>query len=172
MNNVIPIAAPTGSALILYWANMSLEALTVLYDLRWMVVLVAVLIFSDFWLGVSASLRRKEEFRFSRAGRRTCGKFVEYITYLLLGALLGLSITEPLSIATHTQTAAVALGVGCLWELDSIIEHVCTLHNIKQRFSLKRLVIAMLRIKSDKAAKAVEEVLTDEDKKNNNNDRI
>ncbi len=149
----------SGSALILCWANMSKEAMTVLYDLRWMIVLVAVLIFSDFWLGVTASLRRNEEFRFSRAGRRTCGKFVEYITYLLLGALLGLSITEPLDLATHTQTAAIALGVGCLWELDSIVEHVCTLHGFKQRFSVKRLIIAALRTKNDKAAQAVEEVL-------------
>lgn len=163
----------SGSAIVLCWANMSVEAMAVLYDLRWMIVLVAVLIISDFWLGVTASLRRSEEFRFSRAGRRTCGKFVEYITYLLLGALLGLSITEPLSIATHTQTAAVALGVGCLWELDSIIEHVCTLHGLRQRFSIKRLIIAVLRVKNDKAAKAVEEVLTGEDQnQNKENERV
>lgn len=68
------------------------EAMSALYDLRWMLVLIVVLIASDFWFGVSESLHKHENFRFSRAGRRTCNKAVDYVTYLLIGSCLGLAI--------------------------------------------------------------------------------
>ena len=131
------------------WATMGSEALTALYDLRWMIVFAVALIIADFWWGVSESLKRRAEFRFSRAGRRTCNKLVDYMTYLLLGALVGLAIAEPLGLATHTVTAAIGLGLGCLWEIDSIIGHVCAVHNVRWRLSVKRLLIALI-IKKNK----------------------
>ena len=78
----------TGTAGLLWWATMGSEALDVLYDLRWMLVLIVVLIVSDFWFGVSDALNKHKEFRFSRAGRRTCN-----IT--LLTCCLVLSLGSP-----------------------------------------------------------------------------
>ena len=139
--------------------GMAGEALTAMYDLRWMVAFIFSLVVADFWFGVKASLARKEKFRFSRAGRRTCNKFCDYIVYLIVGALFGMAIFEPLGICSHTTAAAVCLGLGCLWEIDSIMEHVCTLHGIKKKFSIKRLLIALLKAKHQEVGEAVEEAI-------------
>ena len=64
-----------GGIFLFISGTFSKEALGVLYDLRWMLILIAVLIVADFWYGLSESLQKKEHFRFSRAGRRTCTKF-------------------------------------------------------------------------------------------------
>lgn len=154
------ITTTTGKAIVV--GTMGGEALSALYDLRWMLVLIVVLILADFWFGVSESLRKREHFRFSRAGRRTCNKGVDYLTYLMLGSVLGLAIFEPLGWATHTTTAAVGLGFGCVWEMDSIVGHVCALHGIKNRFSVKRFIIALLKKKDDDVGEAVEEAWGDD----------
>ena len=144
------------------WMVMGAEAMTAVYDLRWMIVLIVVLIMADFWWGVSESRKKKVEFRFSRAGRRTCNKFVDYLTYLLIGAVLGLAIFEPLGMATHTTTAAVALGMGCVWEVDSIVGHVCAVHGIKWKFSVKKLIVGIVKRKGgEEMGEAVEEAMSD-----------
>lgn len=147
------------------------EALVVVHDLRWMIVLVVMLVLADFWFGVSASVRRNEEFRFSRAGRRTCNKFVEYMAYLLLGTLFGLAIFEPLGWATHTTTAAVALGLGCLWEVDSIIEHICELRGYDAVPSVKKIIIAYLKQRNQKVGDAVEQAMDAERETTDKNDK-
>lgn len=129
------VAAPT----------MGAEALTAVYDLRWMMVFIVWLILADFWFGVSASRKRGEAFCLARAGRRTCNKLVDYIAYLLSGAMLGLAVFEPLGIAGHIATAAAGLALGCVWEAESIVDHVCELHGVKRRFSLWRLLLRLLK---------------------------
>lgn len=155
------ITASTGRAVVV--GTMGVEAMTALYDLRWMLVLIVVLIVADFWFGVSESLYKHEHFRFSRAGRRTCNKAVDYVTYLILGSVIGLAIFEPLGWATHTTTAAIGLGFGCVWEVDSIVGHVCELHGVKNKFSVKRLIIAIIKKKDADVGEAVEEVLEGDD---------
>ena len=152
-----------GKAIV--WGTMGMECITAIYDLRWMIVLIVVLIVADFWFGLSESLFKHEEFRFSRAGRRTCNKLVDYLTYLLLGAVIGLAIFEPLNITTHTVTAAVGLGFGWLWEVDSIVGHICALHGVKSKFSIKRLIISLLKRKNKEVGEAIEEALKN-DKEN------
>ena len=160
MNNV---TASGGKAFVC--GTMGGEALGALFDLRWMLVLVVVLIVADFWFGVSESLQKHEHFRFSRAGRRTCNKAVDYLTYLLLGSVLGLAIFEPLGWATHTTTAAVGLGFGCVWEVDSIVGHVCGLHGITNRFSVKRFIIALIKKKDEDVGEAVEDAWGEKEEK-------
>lgn len=155
------ITASTGRAVVV--GTMGVEAMTALYDLRWMLVLIVVLIVADFWFGVSESLHKHEHFRFSRAGRRTCNKAVDYVTYLILGSVIGLAIFEPLGWATHITTAAIGLGFGCVWEVDSIVGHVCELHGVKNKFSVKRLIIAIIKKKDADVGEAVEEVLEGDD---------
>ena len=156
------MAASTGRAVVV--GTMWTEAMTALFDLRWMLVLIVVLIVADFWFGVSESLYRHEHFRFSRAGRRTCNKAVDYITYLILGSVLGMAIFEPLGWATHTTTAAVGLGLGCIWEIDSIVGHVCELHGIHKRFSVKRFIIAVIKRKDADVGEAVADAWGEEEK--------
>ena len=147
----------TGKAFVV--STMGVEAMQALFDLRWMLVLIVVQIVADFWFGVSDSLHKHEHFRFSRAGRRTCNKAVDYVTYLILGSVLGMAIFEPLGWATHTTTAALGLGLGCLWEIDSIVGHVCALHGVKNRFSIKRFIIALMKKKNEGIGEAVEEAM-------------
>lgn len=147
----------TGKAFVV--STMGVEAMQALFDLRWMLVLIVVLIVADFWFGVSDSLHKHEHFRFSRAGRRTCNKAVDYVTYLILGSVLGMAIFEPLGWANHTTTAALGLGLGCLWEIDSIVGHVCALHGVKNRFSIKRFIIALMKKKNEDIGEAVEEAM-------------
>lgn len=164
-NMVNGMTASAGRAVVV--GTMGTEALTALYDLRWMLVLIVVLIVADFWFGVSESLHKHEHFRFSRAGRRTCNKAVDYVTYLILGSVIGLAIFEPLGWATHTTTAAIGLGFGCVWEIDSIVGHVCELHGVKKRFSIKRLIIAIIKKKDADVGEAVEEALEGDDTNKN-----
>lgn len=147
----------TGKAFVV--STMGMEAMQALFDLRWMLVLIVVLIVADFWFGVSDSLHKHEHFRFSRAGRRTCNKAVDYVTYLILGSVLGMAIFEPLGWASHTTTAALGLGLGCLWEIDSIVGHVCALHGVKNRFSIKRFIIALMKKKNEDIGEAEEEAM-------------
>lgn len=158
--------AVMGGGNLLIVSTMGTEALRALFDLRWMLVAVVVLIVADLWFGLSESLQKHKDFRFSRAGRRTCNKAVDYITYLIVGAVVGLAIFEPLGWATHTTTAAVGLGFGCVWEVDSIMGHVCALHGVQWKFSVKKLLIALIKHKSPDLGEAVEEAMEDDEESN------
>lgn len=69
-------------------------------------------------------LMEKFKWHKSRAVRRTMNKMVDYVTFLVLGALIGVAITEPMEICNHIWTAALGLGIGCGCEVASIIGHV------------------------------------------------
>lgn len=162
-------STPTAASFILFGG----EAVSVLYDLRWMLVLIVVLVLADFWFGVSDSIHKKVEFRFSRAGRRTCNKLIDYMTYLLVGTLVGLGITEPLGWVNHTATASIGLGFGCIWEIDSIVGHVCSIHGFNPKLSIRRILIAIIKQKNNDIGEAVEKALEEQpanqtsDKQNN-----
>ena len=141
----------------LLWGAMCTEAMNVLYDLRWMIVLVFVLIISDMWYGIRESFHNKIKFRFSRAIRRTCNKTVDYITYLLVGSILGLAILEPLEISNHTISAAVGLLFGAISELDSIIGHICVLKGRNKKFSFKNLFIMLIKKKDEDVGEVIDE---------------
>ena len=120
------------------WGSMGSELIGVVYDLRYMVICSIALILADLWWGYSESRMRlehaknignetlQEKFKWhkSRAGRRTANKIVDYLTYLVVGALMGLAITEPMDICSHVWTAAMGLGIGCACEIASVIGHI------------------------------------------------
>ena len=150
------------------WTVFGAECLTAVYDLRWMIILAVILIGTDFWWGCRelASKRKKAtlamdkeryKFHFSQAGRRTLNKAVDYLTYLLVGCVAGLAITEPMGIATHTTTAAVGLGFGMLFELSSIVGHIAAVKGINIHLNLKRLLVAIIKHKSEEVAEILDE---------------
>lgn len=120
------------------WGSIGAELIEVVYDLRYMVICSVALILADLWWGYSesrlrlehakeinnATLQDKFKWHKSRAGRRTANKVVDYLTYLVVGALIGLAITEPMDICSHIWTAAMGLGIGCACEIASIVGHV------------------------------------------------
>lgn len=128
----------TVGAKALMWGSIGTELIGVVYDLRYMVICSVVLILADLWWGYSesklrlseakekgsAALEEKFKWHKSRAGRRTANKVVDYLTYLVVGAFIGLAITEPMDICSHIWSAAIGLGIGCACEIASIIGHI------------------------------------------------
>ena len=158
------------------WGVFANEALNSLYDLRWMLVLMVVLILTDFWWGwseckmhyLAAKTKREKEkykFHFSAAGRRTLNKLVDYMTYLLVGCVIGLAVTEPLGLCTHNVTAAIGVGFGCLFELSSIIGHICVVKGVNIKIDFKALIVALLKHKSEALGEIAEESIETIEKK-------
>jgi hypothetical protein len=121
------------------WSVFGGEMVNVAFELRYMIIFAAILIFADLWWGHSDTMKRYNEakeaddkagmekyaWKKSRAIRRTANKSVDYITFLLVGAFMGLAITEPMGGLSHVHTAAIGLGVGCLAEIASVVGHYC-----------------------------------------------
>ena len=160
------------------WTVFGAECLTAVYDLRWMIILAVLLIGTDFWWGCrEQAMHRKRatraidkdryKFHFSRAGRQTMNKCVDYLTYLLVGCVAGLAITEPMGIATHTTTAAIGLGFGMLFELSSIVGHIAAVKGINIKLNLKKLIVAIIKHKSEEVAEILDEGIEEIDDGNN-----
>lgn len=154
------------------WTVFGAECLSAVYDLRWMIILAVILIGTDFWWGcreqamhrqqaTRAADKERYRFHFSQAGRRTLNKCVDYLTYLLVGCVAGLAITEPMGIATHTTTAAIGLGFGMLFELSSIVGHIAAVKGINIRLNLKKLIVAIIKHKSEEVAEILDEGIED-----------
>lgn len=159
-----------GNSLI--WVAFANEGLQCVHDLRWMIVLSIVLIFADFWWGWSESAMKyrrattdeeREKYRFhkSKAIRRSANKFIDYITYLLVGGVLGLAILEPLGVCDHVVSAAVGLGLGCFADMISIVGHYCSVKDIHfdaWEFA-KKLLINLVKKKNEDIGEALDETL-------------
>lgn len=150
------------------WTVFGAECLRCVFDLRWMIILAVLMIATDYWWGVRELKTKRERatrdadreryrFHFSQAGRRTLNKCVDYLTYLLVGCVAGLAITEPMGIATHTTTAAIGLGFGMLFELSSIIGHINVVKGVNIRIDLKKLIVAIIKHKSEEVAEILDE---------------
>lgn len=141
------------------------EIKEVVFELRWMLAFIIVMIVADFVLGIIDSVvKRGEDFRFSRAGRRTMCKFIEYNSYLVLGFMLGLAILQPAGICSYNISAMCGLGLAIVFEFDSIMEHICVIHGIKNKVSIKRLLVGYIKKKYNAAGEIIEEVTAEEKK--------
>lgn len=142
------------------------EIKNVVFELRWMLAFIVVMIVADFVLGIIDSVvKKKEDFRFSRAGRRTMCKFIEYNSYLVLGFMLGIAILQPVGICSYTISSMCGLGLAFLFEFDSIVDHICAIHGIKNKVSIKRILIGYIKKKYNTAGEIIEEVTNEEVKK-------
>lgn len=171
----------TGTKAVL-WGSVGTELIGVVFDLRYMVLLSVALILTDLWWGYSESRLRHQEavktgkavlvdlykWHKSRAIRRTANKFVDYLSYLIVGALLGMAITEPMGWCSHVITACVGLILGCLCELASIVGHFAyvkfgvELKMVDVWQWLARFAIALVKKKSHDVGEAVEEAFDKE----------
>lgn len=138
------------------------ELIGVLYSLRWVVLFICVLVVTDFWSGLAAAVKvRHEEFRLSRALRRTIVKFLEYINFIVFGLLLAKACLEPFGFGTDLTGGAIGAACALLIEFDSIYGHICDLHGIPHRFSPKRFFISWLKTKDEDLGEAVEDAVSD-----------
>ena len=172
------------------WSVMGSEAIQAIHDLRWMIVLVVILIIADFRFGREESrmlhkqateqgndvLAKMTEFHLSRAIRRTCNKFIDYMTLLLVFCIFGLAVTEPYGLCSHTITAGMAVIFAYVCEIASIFGHILVLKGIeKPKFTwlstglfLGRVLASFAKTKSEDFGNALDETVqqTFADKKN------
>lgn len=142
------------------------ELISVLFSLRWVILFIVILVVTDFWSGLTASVKvRKEDFRLSRALRRTIVKFLEYINFIVFGLLLAKACLEPFGIGTDITGGAIGAACALLIEFDSIYGHICDLHGISNRISLKRIFVLWLKRKDEDLGEAVEDAVNEQDKK-------
>ena len=66
--------------------------------LKWFMLLALILIIVDLRFGIAASKKRGERIRFSRAGRRTINKMVDYLCWILLAGAIGKAFGIPFDI--------------------------------------------------------------------------
>lgn len=164
MQNLVTIIAP--QLLVAGAYSFIGEIKGVVFELRWMLAFIVVMIVADFVLGIIDSVvKHGEDFRFSRAGRRTMCKFIEYNSYLVLGFMLGIAILQPVGICSYTISSMCGLGLAIVFEFDSIMEHICAIHGIKNKISIKRLLVGYIKKKYATAGEIIEEVTKEDEKK-------
>lgn len=162
MQNLITVIAP--QILVAGAYSFIGEIKEVVFELRWMLAFIVVMIVADFVLGIIDSVvKRGEDFRFSRAGRRTVCKFIEYNSYLVVGFMLGIAILQPVGICSYTISSICGLGLAFIFKFDSIMEHICTIHGIKNKVSIKRLLVGYIKKKYTTAGEIIEKVTKDEE---------
>lgn len=115
------------------------ELYSILYDLRWWIVLALVLILADLWFGIRAASNRGETIRKSSAGRRTLNKFIDYILYLVVGTSIGMAIGQPYGF-NPIIISCTLLALCYAFEVDSIYEHICELHGVDKRINIWKAV--------------------------------
>jgi len=164
------------------WALMGTEAMQAIQDLRWMIACCVLLIFVDFRFGCAESRKRHKEaieqgnktlakmteFHFSRAVRRTCNKFVDYMTLLLVFCVMGLAITEPYGICDHVICAGLAMIIASVCELASIFGHFLYLKGVEKPkltwtgigLFLGRVLASFAKTKSPDLGEALDETIT------------
>ena len=110
------------------------------------------------------------EFRFSRAVRRTCNKFIDYMTLLLIFCIMGFAVTEPYGICSHIITAGAAAIIACICELFSIGGHFLYLRGINMHkpnitwkstfIFLGRLFASFAKTKDEDLGNALDDTIT------------
>lgn len=139
---------------------LSSELTQLIYDLRWAVLLCGALILADLWLGCRSSASDGAEVRKSRAIRRTANKFVDYLMYMLVAAMIGM-VVEQIGWWSHTNVALCGILLGCFCELESILGHWAKLHGYT--FSIRKVILSLVKTKSEEVADIIDKEIKKED---------
>lgn len=146
------------------------ECYAIIFNLRWMILLAFVLILSDLWFGISVSRMQGIEVRKSRAGRKTLNKVIDYLCYVLLGAVIGKAIGDPYGLNPITVSITIMILCYC-FEIDSIYNHICELHGVKKRYSIWAILWKFITFKFKDVGEAFQDMRNQsKDFKNNKNE--
>lgn len=155
-------------------ATFAGECIAVVTDLRWLIILAVLLIAGDFWwawreckmhLDEAKTDEEKEKYKWhnSRAVRRTLNKIVDYTSYLLIGVVFGMALTEPWGICDHTTAAMAGMLFGCACEVSSIFGHIAYVKGVRVKINIKRLSVELVRTKSEALANILDAGIEDID---------
>lgn len=138
------------------------EISTLLWDMRWLMLLAGVLIIVDLWLGVHKSISNNVDIRASRALRRTMMKIADYLCIVILGAVVGKALGEPLG-CSAIVIAVVLMSIACLCELDSIISNWGEIKGVK--INVFKIVLGLVGYKRKELREALKGTITKKRKK-------
>lgn len=157
------------------WIGFGNEAIIVIQDCRWQIMLCVIAIIADLWWAYSehkyhvsklppeAQKKEREKWRKSKAIRKSSVKLVDYMSLLLIGMVLGLAFCEPYDIANHTQCAACGVIIGVASDLLSCIGHFCVVREITiSRKSVSKFLVAFIKKKNEDIGEALEETINQE----------
>lgn len=156
---------------------MGNELVAIIYDARWLMLVITACVVADFRYGWGESHKRyakakdkgdkivmsQYRWRTSRAVRRTVNKLVDYLIWVCLGMFTGYAILKPLG-ADYTLGGIVAttIAVGC--EAKSFIGHFFYLHGVRieeksVRGFLRAFVVAFAKRKDKDIGEALEDAM-------------
>lgn len=138
------------------------EISTLLWDMRWLMLLAGVLIIVDLWLGVHKSISNNVDIRASRALRRTMMKIADYLCVVILGAVVGRALGEPLG-CSAIVIAVVLMSIACLCELDSIISNWGEIKGVK--INVFKIVLGLVGYKRKELGEALKGSISKKRKK-------
>lgn len=133
------------------------EISTLLWDMRWLMLLAGVLIIVDLWLGVHKSFANNVDIRASRALRRTMMKIADYLCVVILGAVVGKALGEPLG-CSAIVIAVVLMSIACLCELDSIISNWGEIKGVK--INVFKIILGLVGYKRKELGEALKGTIT------------
>lgn len=165
------------------FAMMGNELVAIIYDARWLLLVITACVIADFWYGWGESSKRysaarekgdkivmsQYRWRTSRAIRRTVNKLIDYVVWVSLGTLTGFAILKPLGVDYMLGgIVATVVAIGC--EAKSFIGHFFFLHGIiieekSVKGFLKAFVVAFAKRKNTDVGEALEDAFGDNDNK-------
>lgn len=160
---------------------LSIEFVSVLADMRWMLLLIVLCVIADFRYGWGESSKRYEEakrngdkilmmqyaWRTSRALRRTINKLIDYVVWAVVGMAVGMAILEPMGV-NHIFGGVVSTAIAVLCEAKSFFGHFFYLHGVTYNDSTfmgfaKAFIVALVKRKSEDMGAALEDSLNEEE---------
>lgn len=158
------------------WIGFGNEAIVVIQDCRWQIMLCVIAIIVDLWwaysehkyhvskLPLDIQDKERAKWRKSKAIRKSSMKLVDYMSLLLIGMVIGLAFCEPYGLANHTQCAACGVMIGVTSDLLSCVGHFCVVREITiSRKSVSKFLIALIKKRNEDIGEALEETMNKEE---------
>lgn len=161
------------------------ELVGIMYEARWLMLLVVLLIVADFRYGWGESRKRyaeassegdkamMEKYRWhkSRAIRRTINKFLDFTVFLTVGVIIGSALLVPLGYPRIWGGMAAA-GIVTLCEGISIMGHFLYLRGVVLEHTtlmsvVKGIAIAIVKSRSPEIGEGLERGLDEAEKERN-----
>lgn len=108
----------------------------------WFLILAIILILGDLRFGIAAAKKRGEHIRPSRAVRRSLNKLVDYICWLSIATVVGVSFG---SVFGLPLLSVIIMAVVCVIEMSSIIDNYLEYKGIKKKINVIKLIAKLFR---------------------------
>lgn len=152
------------------------ELTAMIYDMKWMLIAIGLLITADYRLGCEESkmqyrkaveegnevLKERYKFRGSRARRQTANKLIDYLIYMMVGISIGKALLPQLSIDYVWGGWVVAFCIAAFIEIPSSAGHLFYVRGVTVKKKTiagftKAFITALAKSKSEDVGNALDE---------------